>query len=204
MRKAFRKRSTLPVLPSLIESPPAVQLASGKAMRSEWRDPTDVMPSAARAVKTITGYRRYCPLRRCRWRHGESSNVSEKHILAADRLRALADAIAYGFTGKRDRWIYIQSNFGPVSGPNRAALKQARASYEFHRVMKLFDVEQRELLTAVVLLNMSVAAWCRERRSQERPMDERKTRQALMVCLDILAEHFASEIEEDLARGVAA
>jgi hypothetical protein len=70
--------------------------------------------------------------------------------------------------------------------------------------MKLFDVEQRELLTVVVLLNMSVAAWCRELRSQERPTNERRTRQALVVCLDMLAEHFASEIEEDLARGVAA
>jgi hypothetical protein len=131
MRKACRRRSTLPLLPSLIESPPAAQLAGGKAMRSEWRDPTNMMPSATRTVKTITGYRRFCPLRRCRSRHGESSNVSETHILAADRLRTLADAIAYGFTGKQDVWIYLQSNFGPVSGPNRAALKQAWASYEF-------------------------------------------------------------------------
>jgi hypothetical protein len=173
-------------------------------MRSEWRDPTDMMPSAIRTVKTITGYHRFCPLRRCRWRHGRSSIVSEKHILAADRLRTLADAVAYGFTGKRDMWIYIQSNFRPVSGPNRAALKQVRACYEFHRVMKPFDAEQREALTAVVLLNMSVAAWCRELRSQERPTNERRTRQALVVCLDMLAEHFASEIEEGLARSVAA
>jgi hypothetical protein len=71
MRKASRKpRSTLPSLPSLIETLPAAQLASVEVMRSEWRDPSDVTPGATRTARTIKGWR--SPLRACRRRHGDS------------------------------------------------------------------------------------------------------------------------------------
>jgi hypothetical protein len=62
----------LPPLPSLIETPSAAQLASSKAMGSEWRDPRDVTPSATRTARMIRGWRSCDPLRACRQRHGDS------------------------------------------------------------------------------------------------------------------------------------
>jgi hypothetical protein len=94
MRKASRKRPSLPILPSLIESPPTVQLASGKAMCGEWRDPGDVTPGATRTARTIKGWRSGDPLRACRQRHGDACGITERHILAADRLRSYADGAA--------------------------------------------------------------------------------------------------------------
>src|SRR5215471_16768824 len=102
MRKASRKSSTLPALLSLIESPPPAQLASGKAMRDEWRDPSDVTPSATRTGRTIKGWRSGDLLRACRRRHGDACGITERHILAADRLRSYADGAAIGFSGERN------------------------------------------------------------------------------------------------------
>jgi hypothetical protein len=88
-------------LPSLGDPPP-IRLANQSAMNSEWRDPEDTLPSAARTARTVTGYRGYDPLRRCLARHGDRCGISERHVLAADRLRTFADGAAIGFSPPRD------------------------------------------------------------------------------------------------------
>jgi hypothetical protein len=60
-------------------------------MQAEWRDPADLSPSAAKTARTITGYRGYDPLRKCLKRHGAASSITERHVMAADILRGLAD-----------------------------------------------------------------------------------------------------------------
>ena len=71
-------------------------------MRLSWPDPADDKPGAARVARAVTGYRQYCPLRKCRASHGERSSYTTEHVLAADRLRQLADAVAIGFSAGRD------------------------------------------------------------------------------------------------------
>src|SRR5215472_6091286 len=166
MRKAPRKRSTLPALPSLIKSPPAAQLASGKAMRGEWRDPSDVTPSAARTARRINGWRNGDPLRACRQRHGDACGITERHILAADRLRSYADGASIGFSSERDLSLPVtRIVYRPSTGPGPAALRQVRCWRNFVRAMAMFTAEQRQFLSFVLLLNRSPAQWVKARRA---------------------------------------
>jgi len=137
MRKASRKpRSTLPRLQSLMEIPPAAQLASGKAMK--WRDPSDVTPSATRTARTIKGWRSGDPLRACRQRHGDACGITERHILAADRLRRYADGARIGFSIERDLSLPVTHIiYRPSTGPGRAALEQAECWRNFVRAMPI-------------------------------------------------------------------
>src|SRR5215472_218863 len=205
MRKAFRKRSTLPALPSLIERPPAAQLASGKAMRSEWRDPSDMTPSATRTVRTIKGWRRGDPLRACRQRHGDACGITERHILAADRLRSYADGATIGFSDQRDLSLPVtRIVYRPTTGPRPAALRQARCWRNFVRAMAIFTAQQRQFLTFVLLLNRSPAQWVKERWAAGLSCNPGWAMGQLIALLDQLEAHLSSEIDADVARGLAA
>ena len=116
------KARSLPPLPSTTLAPPEIRLANHSVMRTEWRDPSDFAPSAARVAKSVTGYRQYCPLQKCRANHGERSNYTVEHVLAADRLRQLADAVAIGFSPGRE--------FTPVQASTMArSADSARPQY---------------------------------------------------------------------------
>jgi hypothetical protein len=205
MRKASRKRSTLPALPSLMESPPAAQLASGKVMPGEWRDPSDVTPSATKTVRTIKGWRSGDPLRACRQRHGDHYGITERHILAADRLRSYADGAAIGFSRERDLSLPVtRIIYHPSTGPGPAALRQARCWKNFARAMATFTPEQRQFLTFVLLLNRRPAQWVKERRAAGVSCNPSWVMGQLIALLDQLEAHLSREIDADIARGIAA
>ena len=94
----------------------------GDAQRVAGSD--DIRPTAARTAKSVTGYRQYCPLRKCR-NHGDRSNYTVEHVLAADRLRQLADAVAIGFFPGCDSSPVQAICDGPLSGFGRAAVRSA-------------------------------------------------------------------------------
>ena len=205
MTRRGRHSSTLRTLPSLlIDMPPAAQIDGGKLLKTEWRDPSDTSPNAARSARMVAGYRRHDPLRRCFKRHGQSCGIDERKILAADRLRRLADAITIGFSGPKEWLLYVDRVRGSLSGPTQSALKGARAWPAFRRAIALFNAAERDLITGVVLLNRSVSSWCKIKREEGVLVNDRRIMQMLVACLTMLEEHFASEIDKDLARGMAA
>jgi hypothetical protein len=205
MRKAPRKRTTLPALPSLIENPPAAQLAAGRVMRSEWRDPSDVTPSATRTARTIKGWRSGDPLRACRQRHGNTCGITERHILAADRLRSYADGAAIGFSKERDLSFPVTHIvYRPSTGPGPGALRQARCWRNFVRAMAIFTAAQRQFLTFVLLLNRSPAQWVKERRAAGLSCNPGWAMGQLIALLDQLEAHLSTEIDADIVRGLAA
>jgi hypothetical protein len=199
-----RFRPTLPPLPSL--QAPEWQLESGRAMPAEWVDPNqEGRSSAARTAKLVTGVRRFCPLRWSLRRHKDRSQITTEHVLAADRLRVLADTCAIGLTGGRSRFVMEAALLlkAPRTAPSRSEIKQARAWPAFRRAMAIYNAAERELMTAVVLLNRGVCRLCREARARGEAMHERDTMATLVGCLDRLVEHFRSEVDRDKAMGVA-
>jgi hypothetical protein len=140
------------------EQPPSIQLASRKAMMAVWIDPTDTTPSAARTARTVSGYRTYDPLRKCRARHGERSSFTAEHVEAADRLRQLWDGSRLGYSALKDLRPVQSAMHRPSQGPGAVALKQLRAREQFTRVWSLFSENHQAILVAVVLRNMSLTA----------------------------------------------
>jgi hypothetical protein len=200
-RRPSRRPSLVP-LPSLTEPPQPIRLVNLSAMRSEWRDPAETMPSTTRTVKTVTGYRGFDPLRRCFQRHGDRCDITERHIVAADILRRLADGAAIGFSGERDLSVPITSiTYRPVTGPAPLALKQAKCWAGFVRAMAIFTRDQRALLTWVVLLNRTVDRWCKEKRAAGEIVFAAYLMGRLTACLDLLEQHFASEVDQAIKRG---
>ena len=195
------KNRTLPLLPSLVP-PPDVRLTNATAMRSEWVDPDDVRPTAARTAKTITGYRGFCPLRRMRDRFGAVSGITAEHIAAADHLRQLMDAAVIGFQAPRDLDLPVTALFyRPSTGPSRTALKQAAAWAPLLRALRLFTPAQRELLEFVVLRNRSLQRWIDSLAKRGLSADQRVEKGRLLAILDILTVHFQADIAADAPRG---
>jgi hypothetical protein len=195
-------RSTLPPLPSLDPNrPPDVRLAarSGPSaiVRGEWRDPDDIRPNASRTARTIVGYRTYCPLRRCRDAKGDAAAYSLQHVLAADELRRLADAVLIGFGGRRDMIAIQAITYGPRTGPSTTAIRQARAWPAYRRAMAPFAAGQRELIAFVLLMNWSIQRWVARLKDRGDRGDPAQETGRLVAILDILAEHFSVEIERN-------
>jgi hypothetical protein len=67
-----------------------------------WTDPEDDKPTAAKTARHVSGFRAYCPLRRCIARHGERAGYTVEHLEAADRLRAAYAGARLGFAGLKD------------------------------------------------------------------------------------------------------
>jgi hypothetical protein len=197
------KARSLPPLPSTALTPPEIGLANQSVMRTEWADIDDFRPNAAKTVKRVTGYRHFCPLRKCLASHGERSPYSVEHVLAADRLRQLADAVAIGFSTGREFTPVQAIRYGPLTGFGQAAARSARAWPAYRRAMALFDQSQRELLTHCLLLNWSLRKWVADLRERSLPANPVTERQRLVTCLDPLVEHFKSDIERDLGHGAA-
>jgi hypothetical protein len=204
-RRPAAKAVQLDDLPPLIaEKPPEIQLLNERVMRADWNDPSDSTPNASRTARQVSGHRAFCPLRWCVRRHGERSQITAKHVLAADHLRRLADGILFGFNGNRNPFLYSDMHPGPLLGPPQPALRRARCWKPFVRAMALFTQPQRRLVTAIVLLNRSVSSWVEELADEGRRVVARVEMQKLVVCLDALAEHFDREIQSDLDRGAIA
>jgi hypothetical protein len=163
-------------------------------MRAGWADPDDNRPNAARRARTISGHRVFCPLRRMAAMPG--SHITAAHILAADRLRRIADLALLGYTGVVEL-IGSHRQPGPASGPSLAAIAQAESGRELRRAFARFTADQSRMLAAIVLAGWSIQAWCHsapdDRTSPAIEMGR------LIAVLDILAMHWGCEIDFDLA-----
>jgi hypothetical protein len=178
---------------------------NGTVMPAEWRDSTDTAPSAARTARTVRGHRSYDPLRRCFQRHGEHCGITERHILAADRLRAFADGAAIGFSVPRDLTMPVtQILYRPATGPTKAAERQAKCWRHFVRTRAIFTADQRQLLTHTLLMNGSVASWCKRQHDSGQHASAHQVMGQLVALLDLLEKYFSSEIDAELERGVTA
>jgi hypothetical protein len=174
-------------------------------MRSEWRDPDDLTPSASRTARMIRGWRSGDPLRACRQRHGNACGITERHILAADRLRYYADGAAIGFSSERNLSLpVIRIVYRPSTGPGPVALRQARCWRNFVRAMAFFTLEQRQFITFVLLLNRPPAQWVKERRAAGVSCNPGWVMGQRIALLDQLEAHLSSEIDTDIVRGLAA
>jgi hypothetical protein len=83
--------------------------------------------------------------------------------------------------------------FRPSTGPGAPALKQLGCRREFDRVRSLFGENDRALLVAVVLRNMSLT-----RAAELLAVSKPRMTETLVKALDKLVEHF--EIGEDRRR----
>jgi hypothetical protein len=134
------KARSLPPLPSTTLAPPEIRLANHSVMRAEWRDPDDI-PTAAKTARTISGWRGYDPLLKCSAH--PSSAITQEHILAADRLRQLADQVAIGYSGGRALLPVQSIVYPPSTAPLPPRVRSAQAWPGYRRCMALFDQAQR-------------------------------------------------------------
>jgi hypothetical protein len=182
-----RKRSaaTLQPLPSLVaERPPLVQRLNEVVMKSDWIDPDDNNPTR-RTARTVSGYRRTCPLRRCLARLGEMSRFTDLHVRAADRLRCLFDGAMLGFSALKDWRPVTAINYRPATGPTTQAMQQLRCRRRFDQVWALFTIEVRAILALVVLHCQGVTAAAAMLGMSKALVIERLTE-----ALDLLADHW--------------
>jgi hypothetical protein len=176
-----RQVVALPLLPSLAVSPPAIQLQTGKLIASEWNDPADDSPNR-RSAKVVKHYRRCCPLRLCIRRHGANAGYSPKHLVAADRLRHLANGSTIGFQGERP--------LGSVADvrqflSSETAVRQWRCGQELRRVRGLFGDADWGLLMAVIIGNVAI-----QRHAAATGQNVKLVKQRLVGLLDKLVAWF--------------
>lgn len=165
-------------------------------MAATWRDPEDLNPRA-RAAREVAGYRSFCPLRRM-LRYG-AKEITERHIMAADKLRLIFDTATIGFSTERDLSLTIGAVlFGPMAGPTRLASRQARAWAPLQRCLGLYTAEQKRMLVHIVLDNHTLQSWAQSFEPARNPTSEMGK---LLAVLEIMALHFDAEIEEERRRG---
>lgn len=164
-------------------------------MKSHWRDPDDMTPNASRRPREISGYRTYDPLRRLAAHKG--SQFEHRHVLAADMLRGQVDIAVIGRGGRRMDEM-LRQGFGPVSGPSGVAIEGVWARENAQRALMRLGPSTRLLVTAIVLMNCSVHAWCAETKP---PRDAKLETGRLLAALDLLADHYAAEIDDAVSRG---
>lgn len=197
-----RGAPSLAPLPCLAD-PPQARLAKGavaSVMRSEWTDPDDIKPNARHTARRIVGYRSFCPLRRA-MRH-DGSGITELHIAAADKLREIWDVARLGYSANAHPLVHVVTAQRPRSGPSQAEQARERADRTLRRALALFTAAQRELLDAVVLRNITVHAFASTVANETgQRFDPNTMRGKLIAVLDVLATHWQSELEEELARG---
>jgi hypothetical protein len=183
-----------------INEPPATRLVQrpgspAALMPTAWRDPADIKPDARRAPRMITGLRGYDPLRKMAG-HPRSGIIAQ-HILAADMLREAVDLARMGFSGARPL-IYVAAFAQPRWGLGPAAVRQMRAVRTVARVTRLYTPRQLEMIDAIVLRNRTLRQWAT---AVDPPLVARLEKRRLLEILNVLAEHFDGEIQNDLAMG---
>jgi hypothetical protein len=198
-----RKPSRVIPLPALdAGDPPLARRARGAlgaVMRAEWPDPEDIRPSAARSARQVHGWRTYCPLRRMAGH--PSSGITPGHIAAADKLRELVDLSRMGHTPGRTQ-AYAGGSPQPRAGLSPNEMAQAAATRSVRRVLRLYDPRQLAMIHVVLLANQSLRSWiavCAAGGEHCQPAVEKRR---LLAILDLLDEHFAGEIEEEINLGI--
>ena len=125
------------------------------------------------------------------------SGITAGHIAAADMLREQVDLATLGYSTVRPL-IYVAQFSQPRWGLSRAEAEQMAAVRSVRRAIKLFDTIELLLLEAMVLRNVTLRQWVHSRHP---PSSAGAEKRRLMSILDRLAEHYDSEIQDDLARG---
>jgi hypothetical protein len=177
----------LPLLASLAEGPPAIQIQTGKVIAGiEWLDPSDDNPNR-RTAKVVKGFHTSCPLRWSQKRHGARSCFSAEHVMAADRLWALFDGARIGFSALRDDWKPVSDYriYRPPLGPTTTALRHLKCRQQFAQAWSLFDDAERALLAAIVIGNTAVTRYAAMSVQNPAVVKER-----LVKALDALVEWF--------------
>jgi hypothetical protein len=182
------RAKTLPPLDS--EGPPPRH-----AMRADWTDPDDIRPNSSKAPRKIHGWRTYCPLRRMSGH--PASGITERHIMAVDKLREQVDLAVLGYSAERPL-IYVAQFPLPRWGLGQSAIEQMRAVRAVRRVMMLFSMPQLVMIEIILLKNASLREWTRRVMP---PLHAETEKRKLMVILDRLVEFYKSEIKDDIARG---
>jgi hypothetical protein len=163
------------------------------AMRAEWVDPSDIKPNASRVPRKIRGWRTYCPLRRMSGH--PASGITDRHIMAADRLREAVDLATLGYSSERPL-IHVAQYPLPRWGMSRSAVEQMRAVRDIARVGWIFGPAALALIDAVLLRNMSLREWTQRFDPPLHPAGEKRK---LLAVLDRLVEHYDTEIKDDMA-----
>jgi hypothetical protein len=182
------RRIALPEVAS--EAPPR------HAMHASWRDPDDITPGARRAPREIHGWRRYDPLRKMTAH--PNSGVTEAHILAADKLRELVDIATLGYSAERPLIFVTQTISGPRFGMSAGEVARVKAGRAVKRVIALFPAMQLEMIQAIILRNVTVRAWTE---ALPQPASQATEKGRLLTILDLLVQHFGSEVADDLRSG---
>ena len=165
------------------------------AMKGVWRDPDDVTPGARRTPREVTGFRTFCPLRRMLVHR--NSGITAEMIMAADKLRELVDVVTWGYSAERPL-IYVALNAQPRFGLGPAAQAEMAAVRIVRRALALFDATELAVLEAIVLRNQSIRGWLD---SLAEPPSPLLVKQCLLSILERLAQHFAADVDDELARG---
>ena len=146
---------------------------------------------------TIAGWRTYDPLRKCL--ASSALPITVEHVVAADRLRQLADGCAIGFScGRELMTVQGIPAYLPRTGFGDAAVRTAQAWPAYRRAMQPFCVAQRALIARVILANWSVRRWCTDCQEREVAVTPAIEMGRLLSILDALVEHFKTEIERDI------
>ena len=98
--------------------------------------------------------------------------------------------------------MYVAVTPQPGSGPGRTEVARARASHVVQRAMRLFTDGQRLMLTTIVLDNQPCSRWTAMRTEATGVRhDPNIEKGKLVAILDVLANHFETEIDNELAQG---
>jgi hypothetical protein len=111
-------------------------------------------------------------------------------------LRYAADTAAIGRSGALLLPV-TRTAYGPIPGPTALAAAQSQAMREVARLLSRFATVQREMITQILLLNRTLRAWCQDAEGRNPQLEMGR----LLGILDLLAEHYSAEIDEDLAHG---
>ena len=196
------RRPTHVAIPLLAE-PAAVRQGARQGatavMRTDWPDPDDLRPSAARTARRIQGWRTYCPLRRML--ANPHTGIAAAHIHAADKLRELYDLARFGYSAALDpQAVHVAP--APRAGLSPAEMARAGAARALSRALAGYTLDEALLLAAVVLSNHSVSVWARvasERTGKRCTVKAERIR--LIGLLDRLARHFDAEIDHEVRAG---
>ena len=195
----FRARvmARAPLDPDQAPPPAGVRRAARQGatavVAADWTDPDDIKPSAAHNARTVHGWRTYCPLRRMMV--NAASGITAPHIHAADKLREAADLARLGYSTSYTG-VVVALAAQPRAGASHAEMQRTQAQRTVTRALKLFTPEQGTMLWTIILQNQSLYTWARERN-----LDPKVEKGRRLTILDLLVQHFESEIEDELRRG---
>jgi hypothetical protein len=167
-----------------------------------WRDPVQIAHGSERQAREVRGYRRSDVLRRMKAR---GCRISDEHIAAAEKVRIAYEVATIGLT-PGGLGIYagagIRHGSGPRGGLSAAQQFEVACWTNYRRVVRRIGPAQEEILVWVVLCNHDISSWC-ERIAQRtgRRVDRKIETGRLLALLDMLVEHYASEIAEDRLMG---